>query len=268
MAHRIRTSEITIFVAFVLFSVGWLSLRFVRDPLPVWEHVTQAHPGLLVALDTLDVAGIVSTLAILAGGLPLLASALLGAARTRRWNIVLLFAVPVVAVAALVGYALLAQSYWAQRQSAAPDAPLTPLAVILQFGFLLALVVVVVASTAAVAGAIGRSEVSERALRFALLPGGIATVAMGVGLVAGLALLALIVGQAPRSEPGRRLRSLSRCCSSSRRRWPSWRYAEGCRLPVVDSRAPDILGRCGGRDGDTSDEKPGEQHVRTEVQYV
>ena len=68
MAHRIRTSEITIFVAFVLFSVGWLSLRFVRDPLPVWEHATQAHPGLLVALDTLDVAGIVSALAILAGG--------------------------------------------------------------------------------------------------------------------------------------------------------------------------------------------------------
>ena len=76
------------------------------------------------------------------------------------------------AVAALVGYALLAQPYWAERQSAALDAPLTPLAVILQFGLLLALVLVVVASTAAVAGAIGRSEVSERALRFALLPAG------------------------------------------------------------------------------------------------
>lgn len=198
MAHRIRTSEIMIFVAFVLFSVGWLSLRFVRDPLPIWEHATQTHPTLLVALTVMDVAGVVNTLAILAGGLPLLASALWAAIRTRHSTAVLLVVVvPLVALAALAGYALLAQPYWTQRQSAAPSAPLTPLAVILQLGLLLMLVLIVVASTWAVAAAIGRSEVSLGALRFALLPGGIATAAMVVGLVAGLVLLALIVSVAP-----------------------------------------------------------------------
>ncbi len=76
MAHRIRSSEITIFCAFVLFCIAWLPLGLVRDPLPVWEAAAAAHPALLVALTLLGLAGLVATLAVLAGGLLLVVSAL------------------------------------------------------------------------------------------------------------------------------------------------------------------------------------------------
>ena len=197
MAHRIRTSEIAIFVAFVLFCLAWLPLRFVRDPLPVWEDAVRVHPELYAALTALDVSGLVAFLALLAGGPPLLLSALLGALRARRWSVLLLLAVPLAALAALVGYALLAQPEWTQRQSAAVLAPLTPLAVVLQLGFVLLVMAAVLGSTAAISAAIGRSELSERVLRFALLPAGIAAVAMLAGLVAAWTLLALIVTEAP-----------------------------------------------------------------------
>lgn len=109
----------------------------------------------------------------------------------------LLFAVPLLAIATLVGYGLLAQPYWTQRQSAAANAPLTPLAVILQLTLVLLVIAAVLGSTAAISAAIGRSELSERILRFALLPSGIAAVAMLTGLLAAWALLALIVTEAP-----------------------------------------------------------------------
>jgi subtilase family serine protease len=52
-------------------------------------------------------------------------------------------------------------------------------------------------SVAAVAAAIGRSELSERLLRFALIPAGVATVALALGLVGAVALTALIFTEAP-----------------------------------------------------------------------
>ncbi len=197
MAHRIRTSEIAIFVAFVLFCLGWLPLRFVRDPLPVWEDAVRAHPELYAALTALDISGLVASLALLAGGLPLFLSAIVGAIRDRRWTVLLLFAVPLLAVAALVGFGALAIPASVARQSSAPEAPLTPLAVILQFALLLFAFAAVIASTVAIAGAFGRSELSERILRYALLPAGIAAVAMLAGLLAAWTLLALIVTEAP-----------------------------------------------------------------------
>jgi hypothetical protein len=46
------------------------------QPAPVWEAAAAAHPALLVALTLLRLAGLVATLAVLAGGLPLVVSAL------------------------------------------------------------------------------------------------------------------------------------------------------------------------------------------------
>src|SRR5438105_4714365 len=43
MAYRIRTSEVVIFCAFVLYGVAWLAVRFVRDPLPIWDSAVQLH---------------------------------------------------------------------------------------------------------------------------------------------------------------------------------------------------------------------------------
>jgi hypothetical protein len=197
MPHRLRSSEIVVFCAFVLFCVAWLPLRLVRDPLPVWEAAVRAHPELLTTLGLLDVAGLVATLAILAGGVPILLTALGQAIAARRWGLLLLFAVPLLAVLALIVYWLVAVPASTARQSDAPAAPLTPLAVALQLGLLVLLLLAVGGSAAAIATAIGRSSFSVRLLRFVLVPATVTTAALAVGLVAGVALSALIFVEAP-----------------------------------------------------------------------
>jgi hypothetical protein len=197
MAHRIRTGEIAVFCAFVLFSLAWLPLTLVRDPLPVWKAAIGIHPDLLTMLDLLDLAGLIATLAVVVGGVPILASALLQAARLRQWRLLMLFAIPLLAVALLAVFAVLALPASRARQSGAPSAPLTPLAVVLQISLLLLLLVAIAGSTAAVAAAVARSNVGARLLRFALLPAGVATVALAGGLLASLALTGLIFTEAP-----------------------------------------------------------------------
>jgi hypothetical protein len=39
MAYRIRSSEIVIFCAFVIYGIAWIAVRFVRDPISLWESV-------------------------------------------------------------------------------------------------------------------------------------------------------------------------------------------------------------------------------------
>lgn len=194
MAHRIRSSEITIFCAFVFFGVAWLALRLVRDPLPIWEKAVAAHPELLASLTILDLASGIAALAVLVGGLPLLVSALKQSIATRRWGLLALFAIPLLAAAALVIVGL-ADIPWSSVSQSGQVNMLQPIAV--QLGLVLLLLLAVGGSAAAIAAAIGHSEVSARALRFALLPAGIATGALALGLLAALALNALIFTEAP-----------------------------------------------------------------------
>lgn len=197
MAHRIRSSEIVTFYAFVLFYVAWLLLRFVRDPLPVWEAAVAAHPELLVTLTILDVAVVIATLAILVGGLPILISACRQAIAARRWKLLALFAVPLLAAAALVVVGLADIPAAGYPQPGTPAPPLTPLAIALQLGMVILLVVAIGGSAAAIASAIGRSDLSLDVLRFALLPARVATAALAFGLLGAVALTALIFAEAP-----------------------------------------------------------------------
>lgn len=194
MAHRIRSSEIAIFCAFVLFCVAWLPLRLVRDPLPIWEAAVTAHPALLTTLTILDLASVIATLAILVGGLPLLASALAQSIAARRWRLLALFAVPLIAAATLAVVGL-ADIPWSSVSQSGQTQMLQPIAV--QLALVLLLFVAIGGSAAAIATGIGHSEVSARTLRFALLPAGVATAALALGLLAAGALNALIFTEAP-----------------------------------------------------------------------
>jgi hypothetical protein len=202
MPHGIRTSEIVIFCAFVLFCLAWVPLRLVRDPLGVWEAAVGVHPALLTTLTILDVAGLIATLAILAGGLPILLAALAQTLAARRWGVLLLFAVPLLAVLAIVVYWLVAAPASTARQSNAPNAALTPLAVVLQLGLLVLVLLAVGGSAAAIATGIGKSTLGVRLLRFALVPAAVATLAIAIGLVAGVALSALIFAEVPQVSSG------------------------------------------------------------------
>jgi hypothetical protein len=202
MTHRIRTSEIAIYCAFVVFGIAWLAVQFVRDPLPQWEHVTLLHPEIRAALVIVQAAGLVALLAVLVGGLPILFLALQQAIRASMRNVLLLLAVPILAVAAFAVYAALALGpSIASAQHATPSAPFTPLALVLQFGFAALFFLAIGGSTAAIALAVARSEPSERVLRFALAPAAIATLAIGVGLVATLTLGTLAIADAPQIFP-------------------------------------------------------------------
>lgn len=197
MIKRLRSSEIGIFCASVLFGVAWLGVWQMRDPLPVWENAVRLHPEIRTAFVAVEVAGLVVFLAVLAGGLPLLLSAIKQAFAARRWSALALWLVPFLAAAALAGYGALASASWTAKQSAAPDAPLTPLAVALQLGLLALVALAIGGSTLAVALAVARGEPSARVLRFALAPAAVVTLAIGLGFVATVILWALTLGEAP-----------------------------------------------------------------------
>jgi hypothetical protein len=202
MGHRIRTSEIMIFCAFVLFGVAWLSIGLVRDPLAPWENVVRLHPEILTVFSIEQIAGGVAFLAMVAGGLPILLATLRHAIRTRRWNLLLLLCIPVVAVATLLVYGLLTVSASTTRQSTLPSAPLTPLAVLLQLGLLVLFVMALVVSVAAVAQAVNQSDLNEELLRLVLWPAAILTAAILVGLLAAAILTAEGFTEAPELAPG------------------------------------------------------------------
>jgi len=196
-ARRVRNSEIAIFCAFALFSVAWLPLQGIRDPLPIWENAVQPHPEIRAAFDVVQIAGFVAFLAIAAGGLPYLALLARRAVCDRRRDIPLLLTVPFLAMALLAAYGLLASSTWTQRQTAAPDAPFTLRAVALQFGLLAMIALAAVGSAAAIILAVARSEPDARMARYALIPATVATLAMVFGWLATLMLCMLTIMEAP-----------------------------------------------------------------------
>lgn len=197
MAQRLRNSEIAIFCAFVLFSMAWLPLQQIRDPLPIWDNAARLHPEIRVTFVISQIAGLVAFLAVIVGGLPILGIVLARAIRTRRRDVLIALAVPLIAIALLTVYALLASAAWTQRQRPTPNAPFTLLTVLLQLGLIVLIGLAVVASTAAIAVAIARGEPDARELRFAFIPAAITTAAMGAGALATFVLAALTAMEAP-----------------------------------------------------------------------
>lgn len=203
MAHRIRTSEIAIFCAFALFCIAWLPLDNVSGPV-VWQPALAAHPELLIALTVLGLAFVVAGVAILVGGVPLLVSTLAQSIAARRWRLLALFLVPLVAVAVLVVVGL-ADIPWASAHGMSASAPIVIVfrqPIVVQVILILLPLVAIGGSAAAVAAAIARSELRLDLFRFALLPARIATVALAVGLLAAVALTALSFAEGPHPQVG------------------------------------------------------------------
>ncbi|TMF48303.1 MAG: hypothetical protein E6I32_07785 [Chloroflexi bacterium] len=201
MASRIRTSAVAIFCAFIVYSAAWLAVRFVRDPLPAWDSAVQRHPEINTALTSLDSAGIIALLAIVIGGVPILYVVLRNALRDRRWKLLGLLAIPLLALAVLVIYSLLAVGTSTQRNPQGTSAaPFTTLALVLQIGFFLLLLAAIMGSTTAVALAVKRSHFSDRLLRFTLIPAAIVALGIVAGLITTIILSILIITEAPQLQ--------------------------------------------------------------------
>lgn len=154
----------------------------------------------------------------------------------------MLFVVPLLAAAALVVVGL-ADIPWSSVSQTGAVHTLRPVAV--QVGLILLALVAVGGSAAAIAAAIGRSELDERMLRFALLPAGVATVALALGLLAAVALNGLIYREAPQVGLGsivarRALRSSSSALTrrSKVARSPTGRNRQPRSKMLISTRIP------------------------------
>lgn len=184
MIARLRSTAIAVFcayIAFVVAGMGYQKMSEYED----FSAAGQAHPIIGLAHNAIVVVAGVALLAVLAGGLPLAAAALRFALAHRRRDVLALFAVPVVALAALVGYGFVALRF--ANQGIAQSGAATTTGKHLFLGLIAVFVLGAVASSAAVSLAIARSQIGERLYRFALTPTVITALAMAVMFAADLA---------------------------------------------------------------------------------
>ncbi len=196
MVNRLRSSEIAIFVAFVIFCFAWFPLHFVSDTPSTWQSALQINPAIAVALTALNLAGLVALCAVLVGGLPILVTTIHQAIQRRRWGTLAMFVTPIFAALVLIGSMLALLQPSALRQAGAPNIQVTPTESLLRLALGVIALLTIGGSVTALTVALGRSEISPRLARFALIPACVATAAIGMGTIAGGALIALIVAQA------------------------------------------------------------------------
>lgn len=179
LMHRIRSSEITVFcayIAFILAGMGFQKLTEYDD----FMAAARAHSTIGLAYNVIVGGAALALLAVLAGGLPLALAAMRYALATGRKDIPLLFGVPVLAFLLLIGY-IIAGTHQVFGASSTPQSAANTR---LLGGLLIILFGGAIASAAAVSLAIARSEISPALYRFSRVPAAIAAVAMAAMLVA------------------------------------------------------------------------------------
>jgi hypothetical protein len=184
MLRTLRRSMIAVFCAFIVFALPWLFFARMNDPLSWWEPIVRIHPEVNVILQVIQFAGMLAFLLLLVGGLPILVAAIRYAFVTQRRDVLRLLSISAIM---LLLFAVVCVLVLTNNWGFDPNGGL----------FALISLCVVVAVTITLSRAIGRSELSERILRFALFPAMGLTLAMGVVLVASLVEAWLLSMDAP-----------------------------------------------------------------------
>ena len=156
------------------------------------DFVRAAHESapVGVAFDAIVVGALIALVAVLAGGAPIIFAALRNAIGSGRKDVPLLLCVPPITAGIFVGYVLVLVRI--VDPIFGDPAVHDPVNVVLFVSIVVMFMLAVLASTASVSAAVGRSGVGERLYRFALYPAALAAVAMVVvsaaTVVWGLAL--------------------------------------------------------------------------------
>jgi hypothetical protein len=191
LMQKLRSAEITIFAAWIAFVVAGLRFYGLMDD-SVYAASGRPVPGLGVRFDpdlsnprvlawnVLAAGSAIALAAILVGGLPIAYAAWRRSPQVRR-----LFLVPVAAFVAILLPPGIAIALNRAGISHGPIGIATNLAANVSYSVLF--IAAAVASTWAVARAVNRSEINDRVLRFAYLPGVVATLAMALMLGATVA---------------------------------------------------------------------------------
>jgi hypothetical protein len=187
MIERTRSSELSVFVAWVLFVVAGLAFQRMTDGVP-FAPIAGADLAVGIPLAVLIGAAVVSLVAVIVACVPIAAAIALTAVRTGRRGLLGLLAVPPVALVAWLVVTVLLLAL----DPADADARTR---VVVFLAWVGSFVAAAVASTVAVSAAALRAEVDgrfyERAARPAVLAtativvGVLAVAAWGIGVLAG-----------------------------------------------------------------------------------
>jgi hypothetical protein len=174
---RLLGAEITVFAAYIAFVVAGMVFGKMVE-YDDFSDVTHGNAVITAAFNTLVVGAYVALLAVVVGGIPLAFAATRYAIATRRWRILALLAAPLLAFAALIGYAALVGAVLAPTFHTGNG--VTPGNVVLFLGLGLVFVLGAAFSVFGVTQAVRESDISPRLLAFARIPALVTTLAMAV----------------------------------------------------------------------------------------
>ncbi|WP_067929194.1 hypothetical protein [Alicyclobacillus shizuokensis] len=186
MVNRLRTGVVMIFCAFMLFGVGWSMIQRLTDPLNQFNAVATFHPEFRVLFDADFIAGCISFLALLIGGLPVFIISLRRAIQHRQRNVLIPFAV---ALSCLL-ISILATGGLATWH------PLTHIYVFLG-GYVALMALMLIVGTVAVSLMIQRTDFQLSELKFVFIPEVVILFCMGVAVVMSTILIITITAYAP-----------------------------------------------------------------------
>lgn len=182
MINRPRRTAVAVFCAYIAFVVSGLGFNKLAED-SIKSGLGSTYPAVGISYTLVEVGAVVALLAVLVGGLPIAFVALRQALAARRRDILLLFAVPPIALAIWIGYTFLLITVISPAHRHVHD-PLNIAAAVSWAGLF---AIAALASTAAVSVAVARSEISGQLFRFALAPAAVATLAMAFMLGAVIA---------------------------------------------------------------------------------
>lgn len=178
MISTLRRSLLITFCAYIGFVIAGIGFQKLTE---YDDFVEAARTQSIVGISfNLVLAGsIVALLAVLAGGLPIVFAIIRSALARKRYGSLFLLAVPILAFVGFLGATLLLERIWPANAPALQTHASRGIFLSIFFG-------TAIASTGAVCFAVARSEISERVLRFAVLPSLLATLSMALMLIATL----------------------------------------------------------------------------------
>jgi hypothetical protein len=191
VVSKMRTSLLAVlwaWIGFVVAGVGFQKMSEYED----FVGAARENQVMGLSFEAVVAGAVVALAAVVVGGAPIALSVVRQAFAEGRKDVPLLFRVPLFSAAAFVGYLLVLMRvvYPALGSLAVHDSVNVALFLSVVGAFVLA----AAASAGAVSVAVSRCEIGVRFYRFALFPAALATLAMGVVLVAtvfwGLALRA------------------------------------------------------------------------------
>lgn len=180
---RLRAAEIAIFCAFAGFVVSFISLQREVDPSAPFDAIGAAHPDVGAAYQIVQYGMYVALLAVMVAGFPVAFVAVRRAWGERRWGIVWLFATPII----LTGFYLTYTGVLFLTANRT-NGSLTPtrLNIILLLLWVLFSGLYGVVSAITISVGVARSTFDGRVLRFALIPGAVAGLAMLVSVASSI----------------------------------------------------------------------------------